>query len=177
MMNVEERIRSLNLSTLFRWFILYSMIGWIFETIFCFSVSGNLTKRGFLFGPICPIYGLSLLVMIIICSDMGKSIIGLIIKCGLVSSVLEYFTSTWMEQLFDKRWWDYSDMIMNINGRICLGAFLLFGILGALIIRFVHPSLVSLFNRIPDRVIRAIDRTVVAVFLYDILLSFRANIG
>lgn len=176
MMKMGERIRSLELSTLFRWFIIYSTIGWIYETIFCFFVSGNLTKRGFLFGPLCPIYGLSFLIMILVCSDRGKTIIGLIIRCGLIASTMEYITSSWMEYIFNKRWWDYSDMIMNINGRVCLGAFLLFGVLGALIIKYVHPTLVSLTSRIPDGVIRIIDRTVIVIFLYDILLSFRAYI-
>lgn len=60
------KLRQIELSTLFRYFITYSTIGWLFETIYCFLTSGVLTNRGFLFGPICPIYGLSILIMIII---------------------------------------------------------------------------------------------------------------
>lgn len=176
MMRVGGRIRSLDLMTLFRWFVIYSVMGWTYETVFTFLIRGNLTNRGFLFGPLCPIYGLSILIMILMCSDRGKNIASLIIKCAFVATAMEYITSSWMEHYFNKRWWDYSDMFMNINGRICLGASLLFGVMGAIFIRYLHPTLISLTSRISDRVLRILDRTVLIIFLYDILLSFRINI-
>lgn len=129
-----------------------------------------------MYGPLCPIYGLGLLVMLLVCSDNGKSLWGFIIRCGLAATAMEYITSYWMEYVFHKRWWDYSDMFMNVNGRICLGAFILFGVLGAFFIRIMHPFIASLINRIPDRILRILDRTVIILFLYDILLSLRTNI-
>ncbi|NLO08768.1 MAG: putative ABC transporter permease [Clostridiales bacterium] len=176
MIRIGGRIRSLDLMTLFRWFIIYSVMGWTYETVFTFLIKGDLTNRGFLFGPLCPIYGLSILIMILICPDRGKNIVSLIIKCAFVATTMEYITSSWMERFFAKRWWDYSDMFMNVNGRICLGASVLFGVLGAIFVRYIHPALVSLTNRISNRVMRIFDRTVLILFLYDILLSFRTNI-
>lgn len=176
MINEGGRIRSLEQSTLFRWFFIYSVMGWLYETIFCFTVSGNLSKRGFLFGPLCPIYGISILIMILICSDKSKKLPNLIIRCALVATAIEYITSFWMEYFFERRWWDYSHMFMNINGRVCIGATVLFGVLGALFVRLIHPVMVSLTNRISSRIIRTLDKAILFVFLYDILLSIRANI-
>jgi uncharacterized membrane protein len=176
MIKVIGRIRSLDLSILFRWFIIYSIIGWSYETVFTYFMNGVLSKRGFLLGPLCPIYGVSILIMLLICSDKGKSMINLIIKCAFVATTMEYITSYWLERLFDRRWWDYSDMFMNVNGRICLGASILFGVLGAVFVRYIHPGLISLTNHVSSRLMRILDRIVLVLFLYDILLSIRMNV-
>ena len=176
MIKVREWVRSLDLSTLFRWFIIYSVIGWAYETLYTYITTGNFTNRGFLFGPLCPIYGLSLLVMILLCPDLNRSFLSLITRCAFAATLMEYITSSWMEYVFDKRWWDYSDMFMNINGRVCLGASLLFGVLGAGFIRYIHPALVSITELISNQAMRVIDRIILVLFLYDILLSFRINI-
>lgn len=176
MINEGGRIRSLEQLTLFRWFIIYSAIGWFYETVFCFIITGNFSKRGFLFGPLCPIYGIGILIMILICSDKSKNIPNLIIRCALVATTIEYTTSFWMEYFFERRWWDYSGMLMNVNGRVCIGATVLFGVLGALFVRLIHPVIVSLTNRISSRIMRTLDKTILVLFLYDILLSIRANI-
>lgn len=174
---MRELIRSCYLSTLYRYFIIYSVIGWLFETSYCFLTSGNLTKRGFFYGPLCPIYGISILIMLLICSDKSKSLVLSIIRCALVATTMEYITSFWLEYFFNKRWWDYSDMFMNINGRICIGASILFGILGALFVRHIHPVFKSVINRIPNTVLRTFDRAILFIFIFDIILSFRSNIA
>ena len=171
------KIRQIDISTLFRYFIIYSAIGWLFETIYCFMDSGVLTKRGFLFGPLCPIYGLSLLIMMVVNSDRTQDTMAvLIVRCAFITTVMEFFTSFWMDRIFEKRWWDYSNMFMNINGRICIGASLLFGICGALFIKYLHPIIMSLVNSLSDRLIRSIDMFVLALFCFDFLLSVRTSI-
>ena len=171
------KLRQIELSTLFRYFIIYSTIGWLFETVYCFMDSGVLTKRGFLFGPLCPIYGLSLLIMIMINSDRTQDALAVIaVRCALITTAMEYITSFWMEKIFDKRWWDYSDMFMNINGRICIGASLLFGICGALFVKYFHPAIVSFINHVSDKLIRSVDMLILVIFLFDVLLSIRTSI-
>lgn len=176
MIKVRGRIRSLDFLTLFRWFIIYSAMGWIYESVFVYLVTGNMENRGFLFGPLCPIYGISILIMILICSDRGKSFVALIIRCALVATAMEYITSVWMEYVFDKRWWDYSNMFLNLNGRICLAASVFFGIIGAVFVRIIHPTIVSITNRFSMKAIKAFDTAILVVFLYDVLLSVRVNI-
>lgn len=176
MIRVLERIRAQELPTLFRWFIIYSLMGWIFETTFCYITSGNLTKRGFLYGPLIPIYGCCVLIMILVCYNKEDSIISLFVRCAIVATTVEYMTSFWMERIFDRRWWNYSNIPMNIHGRICLGASVLFGILGALLIRYVHPRVMLMSEHISDRALSFFDRAILVIFLYDILLSVRVTI-
>lgn len=177
MIKTMLRIREQGLPILFRWFIIYSMIGWFYETMYCFLTSGVFRNRGFLFGPFCPIYGLSMLLMLLICYDSNISFLGLFFKCAFVATAMEFVTSIWMERIFNRRWWDYSNMPLNINGRICLGATLLFGILGAVIIRYVHPAIERFINRVSNETMFIVGRIVLIVFLYDIVLTIQVGIN
>lgn len=169
-------IREQDLFAVFRRFIIYSMIGWLFETLYCFLTTGVLSNRGFLYGPLCPIYGLTILIMLLICSDKSINLVALFFICALAATAMEFITSIWLEKVFDRGWWNYSDMFMNINGRICLGASLLFGILGVVFVRIIHPTIEGLTNRISDETMVIIERIVLIFFLYDIVLSIRVNI-
>jgi uncharacterized membrane protein len=82
-----------------------------------------------------------------------------------------------MERIFNRRWWDYSNMPLNINGRICLGATLLFGILGAVIIRYVHPAIERFISRVSNETMFIVGRIVLIVFLYDIVLTIQVGIN
>ena len=106
-------------------------------------------NRGFLIGPICPIYGFGVLLIILLVGNSKSDLLAVFLKSILVCSVLEYFTSYFMEKLFHARWWDYSKNKYNINGRICLETMLPFGILSTIVIYVVHPlviKFVSLFS-------------------------------
>jgi uncharacterized membrane protein len=173
MIAVKEKQRSLDLPTLFIWFIIYSFIGWVYETTYCFITNGRLSNRGFLFGPLCPIYGLSILVMILLCSGRCSNIFTLFLSCSLTVTLMEYITSFWMEALFNRRWWDYSDKLLNINGRVCLGASLLFGVCGVLIVRYIHPAIIRFLNkRFSESTLRYINLFIVILFIIDIMASF-----
>lgn len=177
MIVIRERQRASDLSTLFSWFIIYSGIGWIYETTYCYLTTGNVYNRGFLYGPLIPIYGLSILSMILLFEDRCKSLWSLFLSCALVATVLEYVTSYWMEAVFNKRWWNYSKMMFNIEGRICLGASILFGICGVLFVRFIHPTIVHYLKRnFSDTKIKYATRFVFVLFTFDVLLSFQARL-
>ena len=113
-----------SISTYFVWFILFSFLGWVWETIFCSFRTHHFQNRGFLFGPICPIYGSSAILFIAAMSvfpeDLPNWALFLIFAAG--SAVVEFATSWYMEKRFHARWWDYSNEPLNIQGRICLPA-------------------------------------------------------
>ena len=121
-------------------FIIYSFVGWIMETLFCFFVTKKMVNRGFLIGPICPIYGVGCMLLIFLLNKYINQPIALFALSIIVCSILEYFTSYIMEKLFKVRWWDYSDKKFNINGRICLETMVPFGILGTLIVYFMNRN-------------------------------------
>lgn len=167
-----------NLSMLFIWFIIYSFIGWVYETIYCSVDAGHFVRRGFLYGPICPIYGVSIILMIILLSDRCKNIFAMFFFCALIASSVEYITSFWMETVFGKRWWNYSDKFLNLNGRICLGSAILFGISGIVIIRIVQPAVIQFVRRhLAGNKLRTLDKLVFSILFFDVLLSFEKSLN
>lgn len=135
------------ISRFFIEFLLFSLGGWVYESIYCTVTKGHWTNRGFLFGPICPIYGFGAMTVRLFAYyvplEPGRDIPlwAVFVSFMAVSAVLEYITSWVMEKMFHARWWDYSNMPLNLNGRICLPASLLFGAAGTLGWVYIIPIL------------------------------------
>ena len=130
----------------FLYFIIYSFLGWLIE-VGCKSIQyKRFVNRGFLLGPICSIYGYGVLFIVLLIGDDTSDILSVFLKSILICSVLEYFTSYFMEKLFKVRWWDYSNNKFNINGRICLETMIPFGLLGTLVVYVIHPLIVRFVN-------------------------------
>ena len=152
---------------LFSLFIIYSFIGWIIEVFWSLFVHKKLVNRGFLIGPYCPIYGIGCLLLIILLNRFKSNVVVLFFMSIVVCSFLEYFTSYLMEKLFKARWWDYSDSKFNINGRICAGTMIPFGVLGVLVVYFLNPFLskVVIFSNFVLCIL-------VLLFFIDFFISF-----
>ncbi|MBB2183658.1 putative ABC transporter permease [Lachnospiraceae bacterium MD1] len=171
------RRRMYDLSTLFAWFIIYSYIGWLYETIVCSVSAGRFVQRGFMYGPLCPIYGSCIVLMIVLFSDRCKSKVSLFFSCAFLASMMEYLVSYTMESIFQNRWWDYSNEFLNLNGRICLGASIIFGISGVIIIRYLHPKLLDYMEKnFSSNSIRLANRFVLAIFLFDLFVSVQMSL-
>lgn len=104
----------------FLYFIIYSFLGWFMEVCVSLWNKHKFINRGFLIGPYCPIYGWGCLAIILVVGKDTSDILGVFLKAILICSLLEYFTSYFMEKIYNVRWWDYSNKKFNINGRICL---------------------------------------------------------
>lgn len=163
-------------ATWFFLFIIYSMIGWCIEVIRNFILLHKFTNRGFLIGPLCPIYGCGGVLMSLILYDTTNPLI-IFIVATVVSAVVEYLVSYIMEKLFHVRWWDYSDYKFNLNGRICLLNLIFFGIVGVIVLCLFNPLLFDWFNSIPEtpRVIAACIGLI--IFISDIAVSLWLIIG
>lgn len=134
--------------TYFIWFVCYSVLGWVYETILCSTLERRFISRGFLNGPYCPIYGFGAILVIAVLGDVDN-IAALFLSGVVLTCSLEYVTSWGMEKLFHARWWDYSDKKWNINGRICLLGAVAFGSFSVLLIKGIHPPVAQLIGRIP----------------------------
>ena len=156
----------------FLYFIIYAFIGWIIEVLFCFTQSKKLVNRGFLIGPICPIYGCGVLLIVLLIGRNTTDILSVFLKSILICSILEYFTSYIMEKLFNARWWDYSRYKYNINGRICLETMIPFGILGSLVILYLHPFVERIVSHFSDSFILIIGIILLVLFIIDNIISF-----
>ena len=114
-------IMGLSVWRILAYFIIYSVVGYIIETIFGIITKGTWESRqSFLYGPFCAIYGLGAAIMIIFLHKYSKNYTRLFIGGFIVGSIVEYLVSWIGEILLGVKWWDYSNMPLNINGRICV---------------------------------------------------------
>ena len=132
---------------LFFYFIFYSFLGFLLETVYRSIVSRRLVYPGFLFGPYCPIYGFGLIALLLFLVPIKENIWLFLPAAFMLSSVLEYVTGFLLEKLLDLRLWDYSNKFLNINGRISLEFSIYWTILSYLFIYLIHP----IFEEIPLR--------------------------
>ena len=158
-------------------FYIYAFLGWIIDVSIVFVSDGVLENRGFLFEPICPMYGFAALVLILLSRRINGK--GGVIKSFAIAtlwcSVLEYLTSLILEVFFKIRWWDYSKEPYNIQGRICLAASVFWGLLSILFIKDLHPFIEKkvrkIASKIPEKTKSIIIYTVLTVTLVDLIMS------
>lgn len=158
----------LTIAKYFLIFILYSVCGWIIETLLYMIVGKRVVKRGFLFGPLCPIYGVGAVVCSLLFYGRIENIFLLFLLGMLLCTALEYITHFALEKLFHTTWWDYSQKKFNIKGRVCLKNSLLFGAGVVLIVRVLQPLLFNLLNRIPAPVLLTICFVLYSILLVDL---------
>ena len=158
--------------TYFLLYFIYSIIGWFVEVGLAFYEHKKFVNRGFLIGPYCPIYGVGCLLLTILLSKYINEP-GVIFAFSIfICATLEYLTSYLMEKIFKLRWWDYSNMKFNINGRICLETLIPFGIIGVLVVKYISPFLINTINSINFNVLVIINIIILSILITDILISF-----
>lgn len=113
----------LSLARIALFFYLYSFIGWACEELYCSIPAKRWVNRGFLKGPVCPIYGCGALMALFLLRPLYPWPLALFFGAVVASGVLEYFTGWAMEKLFHTRWWDYSHRRFHLQGRVCLAIF------------------------------------------------------
>ena len=153
-------------------FLIYSFIGWSIEVFVTYINTKKIVDRGFLLGPYCPIYGWGGVLMTIFLTRYQDNIILLFIMSVIICGILEYFTSYFMEKIFNARWWDYSDKKINLHGRVCADTLIPFGLLGMFVICFLNPFLFKILSLIPDILIIVLFVGLLIVFIVDNIISF-----
>ena len=152
-------------------FYLYCLIGWIWESCYVSAKSHKWVNRGFLHGPLLPIYGSGALIILIITEPFKQNMV-MIFFAGMVgATILEYITGYVMEKIFAVRYWDYTGKFMNINGYICLVSTICWGVFSVLMVKVFHPPVARLLLRIPDLVIYIGDIVISVAFIADIVTS------
>ncbi len=160
----------MQVSTVFIWFILYSMMGWVYETAYCSLKSLKWDNRGILMGPYCPIYGVGAVLDVLLCGGLGNGW-AVFFACMAGSAALEYATSYGMERMFHAVWWDYSNLPLNLHGRICLPCSLGFGAAGLLVLYGIHPYMERLTAWMPRNLQELAALLFMAVFVADCTLT------
>ena len=169
--NNKERkritINGISIWRILAYFIIYSVAGYIIETIYGMITKGVWESRqSFLYGPFCGIYGLGAVVMILCLHKFPKKYNVLFIGGFIVGSIVEYVISLFGEMVLGVKWWDYSNMPLNLNGRICVYFSVFWGFLGIYLIASLNPKVDRLINWVKSKLKtqKALKAFVVTVF-------------
>ena len=154
-------------------FVIYSVIGWVFEVIVLAIYEHDLVNRGLLIGPYCPIYGFGFLLIDLCLKKYKDKPALLFVMAMIIATILEYLTSLLLEVVFGIQLWDYSKNFLNLNGRVCLTASLAFGVLAVLIVYKVNPAIVSKIEKIPETVLKYLTMVIGVIMLLDVCVSYQ----
>ena len=154
---------------LFLEFIIISFIGWLMEEIYTLIYLRKFVNRGFFIGPIVPIYGASSIVFIILFQNLNINIFLLFLLTSVTTFIIEYITSFILEKTLNVKLWDYEQMQFkyNFNGRVALETLIPFGLLGVILLKYIHPFLNNLLNKLSDNTI------VIAAIILFIIISLK----
>ncbi|MBS6857344.1 MAG: putative ABC transporter permease [Atopobium sp.] len=155
-------------------FALISFGGWVYETIYCSVVEGEFTKRGFLFGPTCPIYGIGALAVWLVLGQISNPFIVFIIG-GFLATVIEYSTGLFLERRFKKKWWDYSMFKFNLHGRICPQASAVFGAFSVTSVFVLVPTMLNILMIFSKHTVSVVAFIVVTLYFLDTVASLLWN--
>ena len=155
------------------YFFFYSFLGWLMETCYCSLHERRLVPRGFLYGPICPIYGCGVVLMILFFTPLKGCLPLFYVVAVVVMTSWEYFVAWLLEVTTHVRYWDYSSSRFNIKGRVCLWVALVWGALSYVVIFWIHPAVQGLYQRIPQWLVNALCIVLGALLLADLVLTIR----
>ncbi len=152
------------------WFFVYAFMGWCWEVGLRLVQHHVFVNRGFVTGPVLPIYGFGALISVVLLHPIHNVLIQFVVG-ALAAATMEYVTSWAMEKLFHARWWDYTGKPFNLNGRIYLLGVVVFGIMMVVIDRLVQPLLQDATDAIPPLTLEIVSLVLLLTFLVDLITS------
>lgn len=168
-----EKIKKIDIRQILWYFIIFSVIGLIIETIYCYITTGVIeSRKGLIIGPFCPIYGLGAATIIAIFGKTKKNVKNLFIQGFIYGSILEYVVSYILEAIYGMRFWNYTYLKYNLNGRISLVYSIFWGVLTAIFIKFIAPKMDKIIAKITKKKIVTI--IIVIFFILDTILTIWA---
>ena len=134
----------------FLWiFFIYAFLGWCTEVSYAALVTGKFVNRGFLNGPVCPVYGFGVVIVLAGLAPLEENLLLLFLGSVALTSSLEWLTGCVLEKLFHQQWWDYSDQPFNLSGYICLRFSIAWGFACLFVVKLLHPTVLLLIRLVP----------------------------
>ena len=130
-------------------FFIYAFLGWCTEVSYAALVTGRFVNRGFLNGPVCPVYGFGVVIVLACLTPLADNLFVLFLGSVVLTSILEWLTGFVLEKLFHQRWWDYSDQPFNLSGYVCLRFSVAWGLACVFVVKLLHPTILGLVRLIP----------------------------
>ena len=164
--------RNYKLVHLLLMFFVFSVAGWLWEVMLSYVTEGSFVNRGVLHGPLLPIYGRGAILILILLKKIRKNPAAEFAGIILLSGCMEYFISWYLEMVYDgKRWWDYSDYWLNLNGRICAEGLILFGIGGMFVVYVAAPFLDDKLRKMNSRWLMVFAAALLVIYAGDSIYS------
>ena len=155
-----------------QWFILYSFMGWVVESIYMSFCNRKLTNRGFAFSPFCPIYAVGALSVYGMLRPLAGQYVVLYLAGAVLATTLEYITAVLMRNLFGQVWWDYTDKPFNYKGILCLESTLAWGLYTLILFGVLHGFVERIVNAIPFHIGRIAGTLLILLYIIDFASSF-----
>lgn len=158
------------------YFSIYSILGWICECIYCAAIDKVWVNRGFLNGPVCPVYGFGAMFVIFLLGGLKGKYVLLFVSSIILTTVIEYLTAVVLERAFNLKWWDYSNYKFNYKGRICVLNSILFGILSLFLIQVLNPIVVNVVGKFNSNIIDICAITITIILGIDLVITIMSLI-
>ncbi|NCC08563.1 MAG: hypothetical protein EOM30_11145 [Clostridia bacterium] len=171
---LNATIAGFSLYQLFWYFSIYALLGWCMEVCFDTVRTGKFVNRGFLNGPVCPIYGFGMVIVILVLTPMTDNLLMLYLGTVLLASALELVTGWVLKKIFHTTWWDYSDVPFNLGGYICLKFSLLWGVGGVFVMDIVQPLIASFVDGFPRLGGEILFWIILVLFVSDAIVTIVA---
>jgi uncharacterized membrane protein len=155
-------------------FFFYCFCGWVWESCYVSIRQRRWVNRGFLYGPLLPIYGFGAILVLLVTLPVEDNLYLVWLLGMIAATVLEYVTGAVMERLFKVRYWDYSNRKFNLNGHICLICSIAWGFFSILLVRYIHPPIGRLLTRVPDFLVDPLALLLTIAGTVDTVKSFQA---
>lgn len=150
------------------YFTIFSVIGLIIETLFCYITTGVIeSRKGLLIGPFCPVYGVGAALLILLLNNYKENSFKLFFIGAIIGNIIEYMLSYILEAYYGTRFWDYSFIDWNLNGRVCIKYSIFWGILAVILIKWIQPKVDNIIKKIDER----IDKYITIFFVVNSLLT------
>ncbi len=164
-------LRSYTIWNLFIMYILFCVLGWVWEVSLHYMQTGEFANRGTLHGPWLPIYGTGILIVMLACAHFRKNPAVEFILAVILCGSLEYFSSLSLEMQYHRRWWSYDGYFLNLDGRICAEGLLVFGVGSLIVVYIVAPILDMLLSLIKTQIVIGVSIVLGALYFGDAIYS------
>ncbi len=153
------------------WFVAYSILGWFVESVYMSICNKRITNRGFVRGPMCPIYGFGALTVFFILRPYSDYPVRLFFMGMFLATTLEFITAHIMQKVFGEVWWEYREKPFNYKGMICLESSIAWGFYTVALFLFLHKAVTNMVDRVPVRTGKILGGVILGAYLIDFSIT------
>lgn len=164
-------MRKRNIIKLFLIFFVGCVVGWIYEELFYLLVDKKLVNSGFMYGPYLPVYGVGSLCIYLLLNKYKKHPSIIFFGALLITGIVEYITGYVLLAIYNRRWWDYTGLFMEIDGFVCLRSVISFALGALLLIYIALPLIDGIIKKVTIKKLNIITISISIIMLTDLLIT------